>query len=71
MARRAAAALGAEVAGVDLLPATDGRVLVLEVNAVPGWRGLEAATGADVTEVVARHVEMAAKRRVGGRTAAP
>jgi RimK family alpha-L-glutamate ligase len=71
MARRAAAALGAEVAGVDLLPATDGRVLVLEVNAVPGWRGLEAATGADVTGVVARHVEMAAKRRVGGRTAAP
>jgi glutathione synthase/RimK-type ligase-like ATP-grasp enzyme len=44
------------VAGVDILPARDGRVLVLEVNAVPGWRGLEAATCADVAGAVARHL---------------
>jgi ribosomal protein S6--L-glutamate ligase len=62
LARRAAATVGAEVAGVDLLPATDGRVLVLEVNAVPGWQGLEAASGQDVTGAVAQHLEMAAKR---------
>jgi len=49
LAWRAAAVLGVEVAGVDLLPATDGRPVVLEVNAVPGWRGLEAATGANPT----------------------
>lgn len=62
-ARRAAAALGVEVAGVDLLPATDGSPLVLEVNAVPGWRGLEAATGVDVTAAVLDHLEQVAADR--------
>lgn len=57
LAFRAAAAVSAEVAGVDILPALDGRPLVLEVNAVPGWRGLEAATGDDVAAAVARHLE--------------
>jgi glutathione synthase/RimK-type ligase-like ATP-grasp enzyme len=32
-------------------------VLVLEVNAVPGWRGLEAATGIPVADTVVRHLE--------------
>jgi FKBP-type peptidyl-prolyl cis-trans isomerase SlyD len=44
------------LAGVDLLPARDGRVLVLEVNAVPGWRGLESVVGPEVAEAVADHV---------------
>jgi ribosomal protein S6--L-glutamate ligase len=57
LANRAAEAVGAEVAGVDLLPALDGRLLVLEVNAVPGWRGLESATGVDVGDAVIRHLE--------------
>lgn len=56
LARRAAASLGATVAGVDLMPDGDGRVVVLEVNGVPGWRGLEGATGADVTGAVADHL---------------
>ena len=60
-ARRAAAAVEAEIAGVDLLPASDGRLVVLEVNGVPGWRGLESATGLDVTGIVASHVESRAK----------
>ena len=33
------------VAGVDLLPGPDGELFVIEVNAVPGWRALAAATG--------------------------
>lgn len=49
LARRAASVLDVAVAGVDLLPGRDGEPVVLEVNAVPGWRGLEGATGADVT----------------------
>lgn len=49
LARRAAAILDVDVAGVDLLPGRDGEPVVLEVNAVPGWRGLEGATGADIT----------------------
>jgi len=48
LAVRAAAAVGAEYAGVDLLPARDGTVYVLEVNGIPGWKGLEQATGVDV-----------------------
>jgi len=48
LAVRAAAAVGAAYAGVDLLPGRDGRVYVLEVNGIPGWEGLQRATGIDV-----------------------
>ena len=40
--------VGADYAGVDLLPADDGGVFVLEVNGIPGWQGLQQATGVDV-----------------------
>jgi len=52
MARTAAAAVGAPVAGVDLLPARDGRVYVLEVNAVPGWKALARTLQCDVARLV-------------------
>jgi len=57
MAVRAAAAIGADYAGVDLLPSYDGRVFVLEVNGIPGWEGLQRATGLDVAGALAAHVE--------------
>ena len=38
LALAACAAVGAVVAGVDLLPRPEGGYYVLEVNAVPGWR---------------------------------
>jgi RimK family alpha-L-glutamate ligase len=57
IALRAAAAIGADYAGVDLLPALDGRVLVLEVNGIPGWEGLQRATGLDVAGAVVEHLE--------------
>lgn len=52
LARRAAAAAGAEMAGVDILPGNDGKLWVLEVNACPGWKALSAATGIDVAREV-------------------
>jgi RimK family alpha-L-glutamate ligase len=52
LAVRAAAAVGAEYAGVDLLPAKDGTVYLLEVNGIPGWEGLQKATGIDVAAAV-------------------
>jgi RimK family alpha-L-glutamate ligase len=61
LARRAAKAVGATLAGVDLLPARDGRVLVLEVNAVPGWRGLESVAGPEVAEAVIDHLVAATR----------
>jgi RimK family alpha-L-glutamate ligase len=48
LATRAAAAVGADYAGVDLLTSADGTTYVLEVNGIPGWRGLQEATGLDV-----------------------
>jgi ribosomal protein S6--L-glutamate ligase len=54
LALRAAAALGAPVAGVDLLPGPGGEWYVLEVNAVPGWRALAPVTGVDVAAELVR-----------------
>jgi ribosomal protein S6--L-glutamate ligase len=56
LALQAAAAVGADFAGVDLLPAETGYV-VLEVNAVPGWRALAPACGVDVAAAVMRYLE--------------
>jgi len=53
---RAAATVGAEYAGVDLLPSRDGEVFVLEVNGIPGWQGLQQASGTDVAGAVVEHL---------------
>jgi RimK family alpha-L-glutamate ligase len=52
MCVQAAEAVGADYAGVDLL-----REHVLEVNGIPGWHGLQAATGADVAAALVAHLE--------------
>jgi RimK family alpha-L-glutamate ligase len=52
MAIRAAAAIGADYAGVDLLPARDGRLFALEVNGIPGWHGVQSATDLDVAGAI-------------------
>ena len=59
LARRAATAVGATLAGVDLLPGNDGGLYALEVNAIPGWRALAAATGIDVAQLVLEHLKRA------------
>ena len=56
LAVRAARTLGADYAGVDLLPAQDGAVYVLEVNGIPGWRGLQQATSLDVAGAITDHL---------------
>jgi RimK family alpha-L-glutamate ligase len=52
LAIRAGQAVGAEYAGVDLLPARDGTIYALEVNGIPGWEGLQTATGLDVAGAI-------------------
>lgn len=52
LARGAAEAVGATVAGIDLLPGRDGRLYAIEVNAVPGWKALGEVTGVDVASRV-------------------
>jgi ribosomal protein S6--L-glutamate ligase len=56
LAVKAAAALGLPIAGVDMLRAERGP-LVIEVNASPGLEGIERATGVDVAGAIMRHVE--------------
>jgi len=57
MARAAAQAVGAWVAGVDILPARDGRWYVLEVNAVPGWKALSRTLGVDIAALLLTELE--------------
>jgi RimK family alpha-L-glutamate ligase len=52
---RAARLVGTEYAGVDLLPAEDGRLYVLEVNSIPGWRGLRKTTSANIAGLIVEH----------------
>jgi ribosomal protein S6--L-glutamate ligase len=52
LALRAVAAVGAEIAGVDLLPGPAGEYYVIEVNAVPGWRALAPVAGIDVAAAI-------------------
>jgi glutathione synthase/RimK-type ligase-like ATP-grasp enzyme len=39
------------------LPARDGSLYVLEVNGIPGWEGLQQATGIDVAAAIVEHLE--------------
>jgi len=57
LALRAAAATGCRFAGIDLLYDSDGRVYVIEVNAVPGWQALSRVTGVDVAGVLISSLE--------------
>ncbi len=51
----AVAAIGLDVAGVDVLRAGRGP-LVMEVNASPGLEGIEGATGVDVAGAIIRYL---------------
>lgn len=57
LALAAARAVGARVAGVDLLPGPRGEIYVLEVNAVPGWRALAPTAGMDVAAEIIRFLD--------------
>jgi RimK family alpha-L-glutamate ligase len=57
IARRAMRAVGAEIAGVDVLDGKDGRRWVLEVNAVPGWKALAETLDIDVAVRILRYLE--------------
>jgi ribosomal protein S6--L-glutamate ligase len=48
LAFRAAKAVGTWMAGIDILPTSEGRNVILEVNAVPGWRATAEALQVDI-----------------------
>ena len=56
IAMKAARALNTPLAGVDVLPGRDGKLYLLEVNAVPGWRALASTLQVDVANRVLDYV---------------
>lgn len=53
LAIAAANAVGADFAGVDIVPAADGSLLVLEVNSMPAWSGLQSVAAVNISDAIA------------------
>jgi RimK family alpha-L-glutamate ligase len=54
LAVRAARVVGASYAGVDLIQDRDGRWLVLEINSMPAWQGLQRVTHTSIARALAK-----------------
>jgi tetrahydromethanopterin:alpha-L-glutamate ligase len=52
LALRAAACVGADYAGVDIIQDRSGAPLVLEVNSMPAWQGLQRVTRTRVADSI-------------------
>ena len=63
LALRAARAVGADFAGVDILHEADGRPMVLEVNSMPAWSGLQKVTPVRIASVMAGELMAALRER--------
>jgi tetrahydromethanopterin:alpha-L-glutamate ligase len=55
LAAAASRAVGADYAGVDLIETGDGALAVLEVNAIPAWKGLQGVAERDIAAAIAEH----------------
>jgi RimK family alpha-L-glutamate ligase len=44
-----------DYAGVDLMVAEDGGIYVIEINSIPGWRGLQKTTSRKIAEFIVDH----------------
>ncbi len=56
LALAAARAVGADYCGVDLIENASGELVVLEVNSMPAWKGLQNVADVDIAEAIANHV---------------
>jgi RimK family alpha-L-glutamate ligase len=56
LAAAASGAVGAAYAGVDLIEGADGALMVLEVNSMPAWKGLQGVADIDIADAIAAHV---------------
>jgi RimK family alpha-L-glutamate ligase len=55
LALKAAAAIGCEIAGVDIM-GSDSGLVINEVNSQPGWRGLQSTTRISIADQIADYV---------------
>lgn len=70
VALRAAAAVGAAFAGIDIIYGADQRPTVLEVNSMPAWSGLQKVTAVNIASVFADcFVKAVSARAARGATA--
>ena len=56
LAIAACRAVAADYAGVDLIIGQDGRCLILEVNSMPAWRGLQSVVKFNIAERLLSHI---------------
>ncbi|MBN1569507.1 MAG: RimK family alpha-L-glutamate ligase [Acidobacteria bacterium] len=56
LALKAAGILHLDYAGVDLMQAENGGVYVIEINGIPGWRGLQKTTNQSIAGQIVDHV---------------
>ncbi|MGH1418152.1 MAG: ATP-grasp domain-containing protein [Hyphomicrobiaceae bacterium] len=64
LAIRAAKAVGADYAGVDLIRNGDGQLLVLEINSNPAWKGLQSVTDQNIAACLAVDFLTAVQRHI-------
>lgn len=67
LAERAVHTIGLDYAGVDLMRAQDGAPVVIEVNGIPAWQGLQSVARVDIA---ARLAEDFVHRRLGAASRA-
>jgi RimK family alpha-L-glutamate ligase len=56
LALKAVKIIGLDYAGVDLMRSEDGRTYVVEINSIPGWRGLQKIVEEDIPGRIVDHV---------------
>jgi tetrahydromethanopterin:alpha-L-glutamate ligase len=56
LAVAASRAVGADYCGVDLIETAAGELVVLEVNSMPAWKGLQGVAEGDIADRIASHV---------------
>ncbi len=56
IAIKAARSVKGRLVGVDIIPDLRGKLWVLEVNATPGWAGLQSVTDVDIPRLIAQKI---------------
>lgn len=70
LALAAASAVGTDFAGIDIVQGCEGNLLVLEVNSMPAWTGLQSVVPVRIADCIAQAMVMLLNPEVKERPAA-